>query len=40
MINPWLWLTLAFIVLNWLAVWFEWRVLNLASKPAVIAATL
>jgi len=40
LINPWLWLTLAFIVLNWLAVWFEWRVLNLISKPAVIAAML
>ena len=40
MINLWLWLTLVLIILNWISVWFEWRVLNLFSKPAVIAAML
>jgi uncharacterized membrane protein YhhN len=33
-------LALALIILNWLSVWFEWRVPNLVSKPAVIAAML
>ena len=40
MVNAWFWLTLALIALNWLAVWFEWRWVNLASKPGVIAAML
>ncbi len=40
MVNAWFWLTLALIILNWLAVWFEWRWANLASKPGVIAAML
>ena len=40
MVNAWFWLTLALIALNWLAVWFEWRWANLASKPGVIAAVL
>jgi uncharacterized membrane protein YhhN len=39
-VNGWLWLTLALIALNWLVVWFEWRRVNLASKPGVIAAML
>jgi uncharacterized membrane protein YhhN len=39
-VNAWFWMTLALIALNWLAVWFEWRRVNLASKPGVIAAML
>jgi len=39
-INAWFWLTLALIALNWLAVWFEWRWANLATKPGVIATML
>lgn len=40
MINLWLWLTLGLIILNWVSVWFEWRIANLVSKPAVIGAML
>jgi uncharacterized membrane protein YhhN len=40
LINGWLWLTLALITLNWLSVWFEWRIPNLISKPGVIITLL
>ncbi|MBM3137340.1 MAG: lysoplasmalogenase [Chloroflexi bacterium] len=40
MVNAWFWLTIILIALNWLSTWFEWRFVNWATKPGVIAAML
>lgn len=40
MVNAWFLLTLALIGINWLSIWFEWRVPNLLTKPAVILSML
>ena len=40
MLNIWFALTLLLICVNWLSVWFGWKILNTISKPAVILAIL
>lgn len=40
MLNLWFFLAVLFMVLNWLAVWFDWRKANFITKPAIILAML
>jgi hypothetical protein len=39
-LNPWFFLALFFMGVNWLAVWFNWKTANYLSKPAIILALL
>ncbi|MDP2989997.1 MAG: lysoplasmalogenase [Kiritimatiellota bacterium] len=40
MLNQWFFLALIFMGLNWLAIWFDWKLANYLSKPAIILALL
>jgi len=39
-INLWLFVTVLLMGLNWLAVWYEWRLVNWLSKPSIMLALL
>ena len=40
MLNPWFFLAVSCMAINWLAVWFGWRTANFISKPCIILALL
>ena len=40
MLNPWFFLAILAMAVNWAAVWFGWKTANFISKPAIISALL
>jgi uncharacterized membrane protein YhhN len=40
LLNSWFILALFFMGVNWLAIWFNWKIANYISKPAIILALL
>ena len=40
MLSLWLFLAVFFMAFNWLAAWFDWKIANFVTKPAIILALM